>query len=61
MSSEHYRFETLALYAGLPVDATLSRGVAVYRITSYLFKSTERPDDRIEALDNALRKVATKA
>ncbi|MEI8102835.1 MAG: O-acetylhomoserine aminocarboxypropyltransferase/cysteine synthase family protein [Chlorobium sp.] len=41
MSSEHYRFETLALHAGQPVDATLSRGVAVYRTTSYLFKSTE--------------------
>jgi len=41
MSSEHYRFETLALHAGQPVDATLSRGVPVYRTSSYLFKSTE--------------------
>ena len=41
MSSENYRFETLALHAGQPVDATLSRGVPVYRTTSYLFKSTE--------------------
>ena len=41
MNSEHYRFETLALHAGQPVDETLSRGVAVYRTTSYLFKNTE--------------------
>ncbi len=41
MSSEQYRFETLALHAGQPVDATQSRGVAVYRTSSYLFKSTE--------------------
>ncbi len=41
MSSPKYRFETLALHAGQPVDATLSRGVPVYRTTSYLFKSTE--------------------
>uniref|UniRef100_Q3AR57 O-acetylhomoserine sulfhydrolase n=1 Tax=Chlorobium chlorochromatii (strain CaD3) TaxID=340177 RepID=Q3AR57_CHLCH len=36
-----YRFETLALHAAQPVDGTLSRGVPVYRTTSYLFKSTE--------------------
>jgi O-acetylhomoserine (thiol)-lyase len=41
MSSENYRFETLALHAGQSVDATQSRGVAVYRTSSYLFKSTE--------------------
>jgi O-acetylhomoserine (thiol)-lyase len=41
MSSTSYRFETLALHAGQPVDATLSRGVPVYRTTSYLFKNTE--------------------
>ncbi len=41
MSSENYRFETLALHAGQPVDATQSRGIPVYRTTSYLFKSTE--------------------
>jgi OAH/OAS sulfhydrylase len=41
MRSTPYRFETLALHAGQPVDATLSRGVPVYRTTSYLFKSTE--------------------
>ncbi|MFP4163433.1 MAG: O-acetylhomoserine aminocarboxypropyltransferase/cysteine synthase family protein [Chitinispirillaceae bacterium] len=36
-----YRFETLALHAGQPVDSTQSRGVPVYRTTSYLFKNTE--------------------
>jgi O-acetylhomoserine (thiol)-lyase len=41
MSEKKYRFETLALHAGQPVDATLSRGVPVYRTSSYLFKSTE--------------------
>lgn len=35
-------FETLALHAGHTVDeATLSRGVPVYRTSSYLFKNTE--------------------
>jgi O-acetylhomoserine (thiol)-lyase len=41
MSSHHYRFETLALHAGQQVDATLSRGVPVYRTSSYLFRNTE--------------------
>lgn len=37
-----YRFETLALHAGQQVDpTTLSRGVAVDRTSSYLFKSVE--------------------
>ena len=35
-------FETLALHAGHTVDeATLSRGVPIYRTSSYLFKNTE--------------------
>jgi O-acetylhomoserine (thiol)-lyase len=35
-------FETLALHAGHTVDeATLSRGVPIYRTTAYLFKNTE--------------------
>jgi O-acetylhomoserine (thiol)-lyase len=41
MSAKPYRFETLALHAGQIPDATLSRGVPVYRTTSYVFKSTE--------------------
>lgn len=41
MSAKHYRFETLALHAGQVPDATLSRGIPVYRTTSYVFKSTE--------------------
>ncbi|NTV03091.1 MAG: O-acetylhomoserine aminocarboxypropyltransferase/cysteine synthase [Chlorobiaceae bacterium] len=36
-----YRPETLALHAGQTVDATQSRGVPVYRTSSYLFKNTE--------------------
>ncbi|MGA9652818.1 MAG: PLP-dependent transferase, partial [Polyangia bacterium] len=41
MRSKPYRFETLALHAGQVPDATLSRGVPVYRTSSYLFKNTE--------------------
>ncbi len=41
MSENNYRFETLALHAGQTIDATLSRGVPVYRTSSYLFKNTE--------------------
>lgn len=41
MSAKNYRFETLALHAGQVPDATLSRGIPVYRTTSYVFKSTE--------------------
>ena len=41
MSEKNYRFETLALHAGQTVDATQSRGIPVYRTSSYLFKSTE--------------------
>jgi O-acetylhomoserine (thiol)-lyase len=37
-----YAFETLTLHGGQTVDpTTLSRGVPVYRTSSYLFKSTE--------------------
>ena len=41
MSQKKYRFETLALHAGQTLDATLSRGVPVYRTSSYVFKNTE--------------------
>jgi O-acetylhomoserine (thiol)-lyase len=41
MSAKPFRFETLALHAGQTPDATLSRGVPVYRTTSYVFKNTE--------------------
>ena len=40
MGSRNYRFETLALHAGQAVDASLSRGVAIHRTSSYLFKNT---------------------
>ena len=36
------RFETLALHGGQQVDETTSRGVPVYRTSSYVFPSTER-------------------
>jgi O-acetylhomoserine (thiol)-lyase len=41
MSQKKYRFETLALHAGQTLDATHSRGVPVYRTSSYVFKNTE--------------------
>jgi O-acetylhomoserine (thiol)-lyase len=41
MSAKPYRFETLALHAGQTPDATLSRGIPIYRTTSYVFKSAE--------------------
>jgi len=41
MQEKKLHFETLALHAGHVPDETLSRGVPVYRTTSYLFKSTE--------------------
>jgi O-acetylhomoserine (thiol)-lyase len=41
MNSKPYRFETLALHAGQTVDATQSRGVPVYRTSSYVFKNTQ--------------------
>ncbi len=42
MSSKNYRFETLSLHAGqTPDPTTLSRGIAVHRTSSYVFKNTE--------------------
>ncbi len=42
MSEPKYRFETLALHAGqVPDPTTLSRGVPVYRTSSYVFKTTQ--------------------
>lgn len=42
MTTQTHQFETLALHAGQSADATtLSRGVPVYRTSSYLFKNTE--------------------
>lgn len=34
-------FETLALHAGQEIDATFSRGVPLYRTSSYVFKNAE--------------------
>ena len=41
MSAKPYRFETLALHAGQVPDATLSRGLPVYRTSSFVFNNTE--------------------
>src|SRR3974377_2521494 len=42
MSKHNYRFETLTLHAGqVPDPTTLSRGVPVYRTSSYVFKNAE--------------------
>ncbi len=41
-TQENASFETLALHAGQTIDSdTLSRGVPVYRTSSYVFKNTE--------------------
>ncbi len=40
-SEKNYKFETMALHAGQDADGTLSRGVPVYRTSSYLFKNSE--------------------
>jgi O-acetylhomoserine (thiol)-lyase len=46
MKKKSYRFETLALHAGQKPDTdTLSRGVPVYRTSSYVFKSTKHAAD----------------
>jgi len=42
MINKQYRFETLSIHAGqVPDPTTLSRGVPVYRTTSYVFKNTQ--------------------
>ncbi len=42
MSNSNYKLETLAVHAGQnPDPTTLSRGVPVYRTSSYVFKNTE--------------------
>lgn len=42
MSKKNYRFETLSIHAGqVPDPTTLSRGVPVYRTSSYVFKNTQ--------------------
>jgi len=46
MSNQNYAFETLALHAGQEPDpTTLSRGVPVYRTSSYLFRDTGHAAD----------------
>ena len=36
-----YKFNTLALHAGIQTDETGSRGVPLHRTSAYLFKNTE--------------------
>jgi len=43
--SNNYRIETIALHGGQSLDATKSRGVPVYRTSSYVFDSTEHGAD----------------
>lgn len=45
MKKKQYGFETLALHGGQEVDETGSRGVPVYRTSSYLFKDTAHAAD----------------
>lgn len=46
MSEKKYKFETIALHGGqTPDPATLSRGVPVYRTSSYVFKDTQHAAD----------------
>jgi O-acetylhomoserine (thiol)-lyase len=46
MAREPYQFETLALHAGQEPDpATLSRGVPVYRTSSYVFRDAKHAAD----------------
>ena len=58
--SEDQKFETLCLHAGQEPDpTTTSRGVAVHRTSSYVFKSTEhaavfRPSMRFEVASTCL-------
>ncbi|MDF1591966.1 MAG: O-acetylhomoserine aminocarboxypropyltransferase/cysteine synthase [Desulfobacterales bacterium] len=37
---QKYQFDTLALHAGAAIDETLSRGVPLYRTSSYVFRDT---------------------
>ena len=46
MSHQHYKFETLALHAGQQPDPTTnSRGVPVYRTSSYVFRDAKHAAD----------------
>lgn len=38
---QKYQFDTLALHAGATIDETLSRGVPLYRTSSYVFRDTQ--------------------
>jgi len=38
---QKYQFDTLALHAGATIDETQSRGVPIYRTSSYVFRDTQ--------------------
>jgi len=42
---DQYKFDTLALHAGAKIDETTSRGIPVYRTSSYVFKNTTHAAD----------------
>jgi len=42
---QKYQFDTLALHAGATIDETLSRGVPLYRTSSYVFRDTQHAAD----------------
>jgi len=45
MPNNKYGFNTLALHAGAEIDETNSRGIPLYRTSSYVFKSTTHAAD----------------
>ena len=42
---KEYNIETKALHAGAVIDATTSRGVPLYRTSSYVFRDTKHAAD----------------
>jgi len=42
---QKYQFDTLALHAGATIDETHSRGVPLYRTSSYVFRDTQHAAD----------------
>ncbi len=51
MSEKKFRFETLQVHAGQPVDETGSRAVPIYQTTSYVFESAEQAAGRFALTD----------
>ncbi len=51
MSEKKFRFETLQIHAGQPIDETGSRAVPIYQTTSYVFESAEQAAGRFALTD----------